>query len=185
MFDVLIFLHFFNTFILVPEDDATCDCRPLPTCGVLWSNLILAKETSVWDHFKYTEYLKSLNCGYLFFMPFVCCPFQDYIDESDTFELNSDEKSVSLKTPKCLLGTKKTSTGLPDTLPTKLSTAPIRATTALPSTTTQNSVEKPDEKENHNFAECGRSINRDHHLGNRTELSDFPWLALLEYDTRK
>ena len=42
-----------------------------------------------------------------------------------------------------------------------------------------------EEKTDHLPADCGRFISFKYFIGNRTDIDDFPWLALLEYETRK
>lgn len=53
-------------------------------------------------------------------------------------------------------------------------------------TNTYFSIHRPVEvKREDPFSECGRTFNRIYQSGYNTELSDFPWLALIEYNTGK
>lgn len=157
-----------------PNDypDVYCNCVPLEQCSTVFSRL---KSSHIKDgilHKAFTKYLSIINCGYYRREPHICCPEEIprevvEIVENKKYWTKSQEK-ISIKKLRCASENAKNSL-LPDE----------------PSEREFDSAENLEVKQNvpYQFPGCGKYSWREDIFGNATYIGEYPWLALLEYDT--
>lgn len=112
-------------------------------------------------HYKFTRHVKKLHCSFEGKTPIICCPPD--LPEKEEDLINGEwikPYQQVFKQRKC-------------------SESPSEITE------TPSIVHSREEKEKELLAVCGKDLNRGEFFGNRTDFADFPWLALLKYETCK
>ena len=120
---------------------------------------------------QYAEFMKSRQCGFEGHMPLVCCP-----------RISND----AIGPVSAVTKTKDTLKNLKDTINDGCSDGKHinSKNSSKPCFSSTLESKRPGLKSKIS-SECGKDLNYRHKSGVNTDLFDFPWLALLEYNTCK
>lgn len=153
--------------------------------------------------------MRKSSCGFIASDPLVCCPSSQNSQLSLTGNVSSrsifsilppieaikqwlpiklDQISVSLSV-KTSVGQAPTSLGqqtLPNLPQSVLQSPPLqKPVVPVPQKPPTSAGYGPSSTDLLPLQDCGLTLTNHYFRGNRTDLDDFPWTALLEFDTRK